>query len=91
MADVSKTIQVAASEDAVMTALVKCVADVKAAIKAGGGTLPEVTAIGAALVADLVPALSQVTNLESDASADPLAAERAVACQLPDLVAAIRS
>lgn len=90
MNQVAKQVMVEKSVDDVMQALVKCVADVKAAAKAGGSAAVEGTAIATSLVSDLFPVMGELAQVLPDAKADPVGAEKAVLVAMPDLLAAIK-
>lgn len=84
-----KTVQVEviASVDDVLVALTKGITDIKAAVKSGGPA--EIPMIVSALVADLLPILSQVASLPEDVKADVATAMETVAVRAPQLVKAI--
>lgn len=50
----------------------KFVADVKAAMKGNPGVLPEAALIGAAILNDLVPLISNLIQAQKDIGADPV-------------------
>lgn len=85
---VSKTIQVEPNADALCTAVIKFLADAKAAVVAGGA-VAEVVKIGGALVADIFPVLSAVGQLPAEEKDNVYAFARTFTAAAPDFAKAV--
>lgn len=91
MPKVNVSVEVESSVYDLLEALAKVVSDVKAAVKAGGGVPVEVTAIGAALLGDLAPKISEISQVSGDLADSKLDCVKAAMVALPDVVSAVLS
>lgn len=89
MAVESVQVNVEANTYAFAQALAKFGVDLMAAIKAGGGTIPELAAIGTAVLADLVPVAFSVVQIPAELKDDKYAFAKAWELAGTDFVKAV--